>query len=341
MVAREKAEALTHLSADIQKARQRLRLDLKKWRSEQQLVMPLVMDVVADLPFHAHPEHDKLCLPSDFTSDEQSRYLLEDIVMQELALREGEAHDALESLRQATKYLTSLRGDKAKHAKGQTMNLRAGSQVREAEAKQRKHMEKYSEARRRMLKLGKTEDGLKESFPVLLPTDVYMKDATDKKKVGDGRITEGWIWRLGYLGDMSDEERSAFDREGKYSILSQSSPQIHHILNVVDRVQWFRARADMERWQEEVEILEEELRRMVRGCQRMDEVWTVMANQCEKTGYKAYALQKASMFKCMGDEANNKLRDAGGKWPPPGVTVAQHALSLRAPLAFEWPSESL
>lgn len=112
------------------------------------------------------------------------------------------------------------------------------------------------------------------------------------------------------------------------------------ILDAVDRVQWFRARADMERWQEEVEILEEELWRMVRGCQRMDVVWTKMAEKCEKAGYKAYALQKAFMFKRMSDDANTKLLKAGGKWPPPGVTVAQHALSLRVPLSFEWSTKS-
>jgi hypothetical protein len=36
-----------------------------------------------------------------------------------------------------------------------------------------------------------------------------MKDVSEKHKVGDGTITEGWIWRVGAMGSMSEEERDA------------------------------------------------------------------------------------------------------------------------------------
>jgi len=42
-----------------------------------------------------------------------------------------------------------------------------------------------------------------------------MKDVSEKHKVGDGTITEGWIWRVGAMGSMSEEERDAFSEESE------------------------------------------------------------------------------------------------------------------------------
>jgi hypothetical protein len=53
--------------------------------------------------------------------------------------------------------------------------------------------------------------------------------------------------------------------------------QNNHLFYLGDRVQWFRAQADMERWQEEVEILEEEFRRAIRGFEKMEQVWSSLA----------------------------------------------------------------
>lgn len=39
------------------------------------------------------------------------------------------------------------------------------------------------------------------------------------------------------------------------------------------KVQWFRAQADMMRWVEEAELLEEEYRRLIRACAMMGDVW--------------------------------------------------------------------
>jgi hypothetical protein len=55
----------------------------------------------------------------------------------------------------------------------------------------------------------------------------------------------------------------------------------------------------MERWIEEVEILEEEFRRTIHGFNKMTVVWTQLADQSSKRGYTAYGRQKADMYLCM------------------------------------------
>ena len=69
----------------------------------------------------------------------------------------------------------------------------------------------------------------------------------------------------------------------------------HHC--IAARVQWHRAHADMERWQEEVEILGQEFRRAIQGFNKMEATWTALAHDHEnEPGKKVYALKVAGMY---------------------------------------------
>lgn len=63
-----------------------------------------------------------------------------------------------------------------------------------------------------------------------------------------------------------------------------------------DRVQWFRQRAAKERWQEELELLEEELRRLIRGFTKLGDAWRSIHSLEEAAGRKAFAACKANEF---------------------------------------------
>lgn len=65
---------------------------------------------------------------------------------------------------------------------------------------------------------------------------------------------------------------------------------------IVDRVKWFHDRAERDRFQEEVEILEAEFERTTISHGRMAEVWTELAGCCSKPGAAAYAYKKVSMY---------------------------------------------
>lgn len=113
---------------------------------------------------------------------------------------------------------------------------------------------------------------------------------------------------------------------------------MHSLINSIaaDRVQWFRARADMERWVEEGEISEEEFRRLIRACDMMKDIWSKLADSSEKKGYAAYAREKADMYLQMGRDARGKFEGAHGTWPAEGITLAQHAQGRRPPIEFTW-----
>ena len=85
---------------------------------------------------------------------------------------------------------------------------------------------------------------------------------------------------------------------------------------IVDRVQWFRDRAQMQCWEEEVEILEEEFCRTIRSFDRMAEMWTQLANTpITAMGYAPYTFRHAQMYHDMAEDCRRKFKAAGGTWP--------------------------
>jgi hypothetical protein len=82
----------------------------------------------------------------------------------------------------------------------------------------------------------------------------------------------------------------------------------------VDRVRWFRARANRDRWREEVEILEEEFRSTYRSFTRMSEVWEQLATRCETSlegrGRRAYAYRQVLMYDEMARTCQGHYEDA-------------------------------
>jgi hypothetical protein len=94
-------------------------------------------------------------------------------------------------------------------------------------------------------------------------------------------------------------------------------------------VQWHRARALAERWDEELETIEEEFRRTIRSYDVMSAVWTELGKTQVAGGYRAYAMQKASAFCKMGNIGRGLFRAAGGTWPAEGTSLFEHIAQLR------------
>ncbi|KAJ7051625.1 hypothetical protein C8F01DRAFT_1066754 [Mycena amicta] len=115
--------------------------------------------------------------------------------------------------------------------------------------------------------------------------------SADSAPLQDARPS-GWIWQLGKLTKMSDEEMDAWSREG-------------------DRVQWFRAEAEMMRWREQKEQKLAELLRTRRSFVRMESTWTELAGHETSPGRQAYARQKAAMYGRMSQETVDCILAAG------------------------------
>ncbi|KAJ7290778.1 hypothetical protein C8J57DRAFT_1612056 [Mycena rebaudengoi] len=268
---------------DIELQRHRLSVDIKRWRGlQEEIMLPAVMTL----------------------------YRLTNLADLESKLREGEAHDALESLRDRIKHSQALRSHK-----NDKKNFVVG--IMEVDTKISGHIAKYRHARLAMIALGRSTAD--PGFPELKgDDDTYYKDVNTPNALNDGGRTEGWIWTIGRAGDLTDAERAEYAEDAS-------------------RVQWFRARADMQHFQEEVEILAQEFRNATCGFTRMNEVWTCLATDAKSShGAVAYAMEKASMFSRMAEECRAAFIKVGGTWPADGTSLANHIRDERPQQTVDW-----
>ncbi|KAJ7305423.1 hypothetical protein DFH08DRAFT_825113 [Mycena albidolilacea] len=142
-------------------------------------------------------------------------------------------------------------------------------------------------------------------------THTKAKSAQPQKKVVDER-PEGWLWHLGRLSKMSDTEIDEWSNEGEaltfrvLNVLNLTTPQ-------GDRVQWFRAEAEMQRWQEQGEQKLAELLRTNHSFLKMEDTWTALAlqNAQTKPEHSAYAKQKAVMYRKRAEMAQALILGVG------------------------------
>ncbi|KAJ3967682.1 hypothetical protein EV361DRAFT_1007290 [Lentinula raphanica] len=69
-----------------------------------------------------------------------------------------------------------------------------------------------------------------------------------------------------------------------------SSEELEKWEDKSDSVQWFRAEADMERWQEQLEIKHAEFLRLIASFTKYRDAWDLLVNQYSSIpGHRAYA----------------------------------------------------
>ncbi|KAF6743906.1 hypothetical protein DFP72DRAFT_826853 [Ephemerocybe angulata] len=103
----------------------------------------------------------------------------------------------------------------------------------------------------------------------------------------------GWIWKMASPKGVSDADVEKWLNEG-------------------DRVQWFRAEAEMYRWLEESEIKLAELLRCIEYFANMAKIWTQLAHSSlDNPGKQAYARQTAAQFSELSSTARSQLDKAG------------------------------
>ncbi|KAJ3816224.1 hypothetical protein F5880DRAFT_1619604 [Lentinula raphanica] len=113
--------------------------------------------------------------------------------------------------------------------------------------------------------------------------DVYPS-ATETK--------EGWIWHHGSLKNMSPFELEKWEDKS-------------------DSVQWFRAEADMERWQEQLEIKHAEFLRLITSFTKHRDAWDLLAKRYSTLpGHLAYAQEHRDLFDSLRVDAQERYQQS-------------------------------
>jgi hypothetical protein len=289
-------------------ARVRLRRNIDQWREYQLQHYPQLRPQIkpGDL---GKPEDDALVLPSTFPRTMRARLNLGELATIEYNLREGQAHDALRDLRLAIKTFNYNLSLKKINIHGQSANTRAQAFLQSLSADKINAAEKYRCACTALRALGLSEDDT--MFRELRDDELWMKNVSSTHALGDGGKPDPWFWALGRPSGMSAAEDKEWSRERmNFPCLFKNLWLMLFALSV-DRVKWFRDRADRDRWKEEVEILDAEFQRTLVSRARMSQTWSELASKnMAQPGAAAYAYRQSSMYRALADECAKLYQEA-------------------------------
>ncbi|KAJ7615940.1 hypothetical protein FB45DRAFT_841586 [Roridomyces roridus] len=312
---------------------------IAKLRKVQVLVVPEVLEELGKREA-SDVETVILGLPSDFTdTSERVKLGLNALVAVETQLREGQAFDAMKQVKAIAASISALQINGQKNSGGITRNSISLEGIQTTKALLNKWIGEYNSARKAMMVLGHSTGG--QDFPELKEADTYRKP-TGRRQLGDSRRVDGGAWairrgksgatvasssgaRVAVEGTASTRAKSGSSRapatqaeqkngwiwEGKLG--KMTAQELDEWSREANRVQWFRAEAEMMRQLELVEAKLAEIRTTIRSFEAYHDVWTKIAGAQEEAnpkhaGHIAYAKQKAWMFGQRAARGRERLR---------------------------------
>ena len=183
---------------------------LEAWASVQALYIPGVASIRAKTVFNSEvvlrAQDFVLGLPSSLRRQVPCDVNLEEI---EWKLRLGQAHDALNELRQALRSRSYMLRFKDRFLRGQGANTRARNCLKSVDAKVDASVAKYRASHTALLNLspllGKV--GWMDSLRYLEKDDIRPMTSGTEDRASEGRRRLSWIWlTCGYDDDNTEKE---------------------------------------------------------------------------------------------------------------------------------------
>ncbi|KAH6891666.1 hypothetical protein BKA70DRAFT_1119857 [Coprinopsis sp. MPI-PUGE-AT-0042] len=314
------------VQSDIDALRNRFEKQIKGFRDLQLSLFPYLGIVIQGMATEqAAPvavEDQTLYAPSDFDIDKRALLHLTEAGNMERTLWEGALYDVLSQLRTHICYVSSLVAEKSANATGQSLKTRAMTKVHDAEFLRDVNMAVYSAGRERMLSLGLAADDPR--FPPMTIQSTFRKSTDSVPGLGTTYAPDGLAWTLSTKSapaTTNDLDTTPSNDPGTPRppttpghVQPQSSGWIWRIappqgvtsqeiedwMSEGDRVQWFRAEAEMMRWQEEYEQKLVEFVRATRHYETMAAAWNSLSEapgNVEQVGKVAYARKTAARYR--------------------------------------------
>lgn len=334
--------------AEIEDRRTTIYRKVQKFRGLQQLFMPnlrsaLKLDENEFKGRWSDAEKIILYLPSTLPDDIRVRVTTTDTVDTELALREAEAFDALDGLRNRLRSRTFMNAYKIKNITGQNPNTKARELQARVDARVHLLKVRYRRARQcvrnlvgearwyaetwseRMKELkeedvrGVSEKAMNEAERqsynfALQQANIRPTLATNRtlKEKPDGTHTISWIWTSANVLDEKSDPGLQTGMYGPSFMLSSFFP--HQPYPQALQVEWAKARARAERWEEEVQLVYEEMRRTIVYCRWKANWWRERATPGVRSavsaelqdGMAGYSGEHAALEDAMGDTLEKK-----------------------------------
>ncbi|KAK0468813.1 hypothetical protein IW261DRAFT_1345797 [Armillaria novae-zelandiae] len=324
--------------------REKLGQNISKWYKEATIgtIAEVFNQIYADT--EPLPEKCRLLLPSALPAPIRSKLGIENLIRVEYDLREGAAYDAIAEIRRRSSTVAFMDEMRQRNDKGVQRLTRSLHELEDARATLELCIRHYNTHRQALLGL-RGPDQLPFPYPDMTLSDTYRKRRTLKRALGDSRrldegtnvstagticcpssnkggvswhadnsqegltrlvswtlmiktkneLQPGWVWNALRRPGMTDEEVEAFEIEG-------------------ERVGFFRAEAERDRWLEQWEIKIAEFLRCIMSFDKYAETWAQLATKPknrDRPGYEAYAREKVHMYSSFAKRAQLEFINLG------------------------------
>ena len=279
---------------EIQERRNTVARRFRTWKTAQAVYMPQVIGFQPDEQGlfasgdldeleESKPELWSLFLPSQLSEGDRSSSH-KGVTETELALRLAQARDNLVDLRRLRRTLRSMKMFFKSNVVGEGQKTQTKSRASESTVTVRinRAVRRYRLAYTALLSLDPTGDWRKEFLELTDKDNRGPGKELGERGVGDGRYAMSWIWTSGgdHAADSSDQE-----------------------VNETVRHEWMTCRARADRWREELDLLQEEMRRVIAFLEWKSSWWVgkVGSRSSSATadiqhGIDAYARKQASTY---------------------------------------------
>ncbi|EAU86991.2 hypothetical protein CC1G_08462 [Coprinopsis cinerea okayama7 len=280
--------------ADLQEKRNGMRRRIARWREVQIVYAPCVAPLLPGITAGEDsegaevikPEDIPLYLPSDLTPT--LHQTIPAMTEKERRLREAQADDALSEIRLGRRILTGLTQFKKLHlaGAGNKPNTRVRSLYNRIQAKISKAANRYRRARDALVTINPTGEWTHRLKP-LNPGDI--RGPGRESHESSSRFIPSWIWQVPRVR-----------REGDDTLAEEE-------LDESLRVEWAKGRARLQRWNEEYQLVQEEMRRSVVYLRWKAVWWEERASHDSfksddmMHGARAYAHKQADLCRRLAD----------------------------------------
>jgi hypothetical protein len=308
-IATFKGKLTPHESANVQEKRNSLAHRIQQWREVQLAYTPTVATLLvsnltnSELPLASFesPESTNLFLPSSLPPELRDNATFKKIADKEFRLRIAQADDSLADIRRLRRLITGLTNFKKLNVSGagNKPNTRMRTLHNRMMNKVDRSANRYIAARSALLSLDPSGGNWKERLRELdKKKDIRGPGRDPDDQTSKGRYEISWIWTVTRPVNNSPDESE--DSEA---------------LNTSLRPEWTKAKARRDRWDEEWQLVQEEMRRVVAYLEWRALWWREQGRRCKvddegiMSGLRAYADKQAATLLDLA-------RDSARQWIP-------------------------
>ena len=248
------------------------------------------------------PDRARLPLPSKFGRSKCIDLGIDHLADMEIQLRIGQANDVLHAIRLAVAEKATLFRHDVRPASNYTKRTRAWSKIHSVEQSIDASFRVYNKSREAMVKLG-ADSSILERYQVLRREHLTARTSAINPNARGLRY-EGLPWYFSL--DIPADKQSSWMAECK--LISMLLPLTDN--NVVLRVHWLTAKATMNRWAEERELLTAEFEWTTNFFKHCMEEWKVRGMNSKergRVGASCYAARQSATFGRLAEQTQSSL----------------------------------